>query len=68
MGPYNPLDKQLEYDKSIAKITEWHIKPQSKVDEIVAKHYVFYILGRNKGDCDREVVKSLDEIPYVEME
>ena len=24
-------------------------------------------MGRNKGDCDREMVQSLDEIPYGEM-
>ena len=24
-------------------------------------------MGKNKGDCDRAMVKSLDEIPYGEM-
>ena len=24
-------------------------------------------MGRNKGDCDREMVQSLDNIPYGEM-
>ena len=24
-------------------------------------------MERNKGDCDREMVKSLDDIPYGEM-
>ena len=24
-------------------------------------------MGKNKGECDKEMVKSLDEIPYGEM-
>lgn len=24
-------------------------------------------MGKNKGNCDNEMVKSLDEIPYGEM-
>ena len=24
-------------------------------------------MGRNKGECDREMIKSLDQIPYGEM-
>ena len=24
-------------------------------------------MGRNKGECDREIIKSLDQIPYDEM-
>ena len=36
MGLYNPLDKQLEYDKDTGKITKWHVKPYDKVDEIAA--------------------------------
>jgi len=26
-----------------------------------------YDMGRNKGDCDRQMVTSLDKIPYGEM-
>jgi len=37
------------------------------VDEIAAHHDICYDVGKNKGDCDRETVKSLDDIPYVEM-
>ena len=66
MGPYNPLENQLEYDKN-GKITKWHVKPYNKVDEIAAHHDVCYSLGKNKVDCDRQMVKSLDQIPYGEM-
>ena len=54
MGPYNPLNEQLEYKKNIGMVTKWHVKPYNKVDEIAAHH-------------DHQMVKSLDEIPYGEM-
>ena len=64
MGPYNPLEKQLEYDKNTGKITKWYVQPYNKVDEIAADHDICYDMGNNKGDCDRKMVESLDEIPY----
>ena len=67
MGPYNPLDQQLEYDKDTGEITKWHVKRYNKVDEIAAYHDVCFDMGKNKGDCDKAMVKSLDEIPYGEM-
>ena len=67
MGPYNPLDQQLEYNKDTGEITKWHVKQYNKVDEIAAYHDACYDVGKNKGDCDRAMVKSLDEIPYGEM-
>ena len=67
MSPYNPLDKQLSYNPETGEVTEWKVKPYNKVDEIAAYHDICYDIGRNKGDCDREMVQSLDEIPYGEM-
>ena len=67
MGPYNPLDKQLSYDPNTGEVTEWKVKPYNKVDEIAAYHDICYDMGRNKGDCDREMVQSLDQIPFGEM-
>ena len=67
MGPYNPLDKQLSYDPNTGEVTEWRVKPYNKADEIAAYHDICYDMGRPKGDCDREMVQSLDEIPYGEM-
>ena len=58
MGPYNPLDKQLSYNP---------VKPYNKVDEIAAYHDICYDMGKNKGDCGREMVQSLNQIPYGEM-
>ena len=38
MGPSNPLNKQLEYNKSTGMVTKWHVKPYNKVDEIAPHH------------------------------
>ena len=67
MGPYNPLDEQLSYDPNTGEVTEWRVKPYNKVDEIAAYHDICYDMGRNKGDCDKEMVQSLDQIPFGEM-
>ena len=67
MGPYNPLDKQLEYDKNTGEVLRWHQLPYNKVDEIAAHHDICYDMGKNKGECDKQMVKSLDMIPYGEM-
>ena len=67
MGPYIPLEKQLTYDPETGEVTEWRVKPYNKVDEIAAYHDICYDMGKNKNDCDREMVQSLDQIPYGEM-
>lgn len=67
MGPYNPLDKQLSYNPETGEVTEWKVKPYNRVDEIAAYHDICYDMGRNKSDCDREKVESLDNIPQGKM-
>ena len=67
MGPYNPLEKQLSYNPETGEVIEWKVKPYNKVDEIAAYHDICYDMGKNKGDCDRQMVESLDQIPYGEM-
>ena len=67
MGAYNPLDEQLEYDPEIGEVLKWKVMPYNKVDEISAYHDICYDMGKNKGECDKEMVKSLDKIPYGEM-
>ena len=67
MGAYNPLEKQLRYNPKTGEVLEWKVKPYNKVDEISAYHDICYDMGKDKGDCDREMVKSLDNIPYGEM-
>ena len=67
MGPYNPLEKQLKYDPETGQVLEWYIQPYNKVDEIAAHHDICYDMGKDKSDCDRRMVQSLDQIPYSEM-
>ena len=66
MGAYNPLEQQLEYDPETGEVLKWKVMPYNK-DEISADHDICYDMGRNKGECDREMIKSLDQIPYGEM-
>ena len=55
-----------KYDKN-HQVNKWHVQPYNKVDEIAALHDICYEMGKNKGDCDRQMVKSLEKIPYGEM-
>ena len=65
VGPCNCLEKQL--NPETGEVTEWKVKPYNKVDEIAAYHDICYDMERNKGECDEEMVQSLDSIPYGEM-
>ena len=64
MGPYNPLDQQLEYNKTTGEITKYNVRPKNHLDKIAANHDVCYDMGKNKGDCDKQMVKSIDQIPW----
>ena len=65
-GPYNNLDKQVDYNKNTGEIYEIHDKPKNKTDSICMNHDICYSIGKNKNDCDREMVKSLDNLKYGE--
>eukprot|EP00794_Sanderia_malayensis_P020821 gene20821-22863_t len=74
MGPFNPLEKQLDYDKETGQITDFKVKPYNEVDSIAAQHDVDYSIcsNKNKGtacknEADRRMVESLDRIPYGKM-
>ena len=67
LGPDNPLDKQLKYDPNSGQVLEWYVQPKNKVDEIAAYRDICYDRGNDKTQCDKQMVKSLDNIPYGEM-
>ena len=46
MGPYNPLQDQLKYNKDTGEIIEYYVKPENKLDEISAHHDVCYDHGQ----------------------
>ena len=45
----------------------WYVQPYNKVDEIAAYQDRCYDMGKNKGDCDRAMIKSLAMLPHGEM-
>ena len=65
-GPYNNLDKQIDYNKTTGQIYKIHEKPKNKTDEICMNHDICYSIGKNKNDCDREMINDLDNLKYGE--
>ena len=70
--PYNPLDKQLRYDKDTGEILEIHDKPTGKTDPIAVQHDVDYSVSKDDKRCknkaNRKMVKALDSVPYNERQ
>ena len=65
-GPDNNLDKQVDYNKNTGQIYKIHDKPKNKTDETCLKHDICYSIGKNKNICDKEMVRSLDNLRYGE--
>ena len=69
-GAYNPLDKQLIYDKN-GNILRYIQKPSGKTDEICSQHDVDYTLAKNLKDkhmADEKMIKSINELPYKDQQ
>ena len=69
-GPYNPLNKQLIYNKD-GKILRYIQEPTGKTDEICAQHDVDYTLSKNLQDkhkADEKMIKSINEIPFKDQQ
>ena len=66
LGPYNgPLEKQMLYNKENGDIYKYYDKPKNVLDKIASRHDICYELKpKNKGLCDRIMVKEIDNIPY----
>ena len=64
LGPYNDLDNQILYDKQSGDILKYYDKPKNILDKTASKHDTCYSVGKNKNDCDRIMVKEIDDIPY----
>ena len=67
MGSYNPLDKQLKFDPNTVEVLEWYVQWAAISSTLLYKYDICYDTGKNNGDCDKAMVKSLDMIPYGEM-
>ena len=68
LGPYNgPLEKQMLYNKQTGDIYKYYDKPKNVLDKIASRHDICYELKpKNKGHCDRVMVKEIDNIPFKE--
>ena len=69
-GAYNPLDKQLIYDKN-GNILRYMQKPSGKTDGICAQHDVDYTLAKNLKDkhiADEKMIKAINELPYNQQQ
>ena len=66
LGPYNgPLEKQMLYDKKTGDTYKYYNKPKNFLDKIASRHDICYELKpKNKGLCDRIMVKEIDNVPY----
>ena len=69
-GAYNPLDKQLVYDKN-GNILRYMQKPTGNTDAICAQHDVDYTLAKNLKDkhiADDKMIKAINELPYNQQQ
>ena len=69
-GAYNPLDKQLIYDKN-GNILRYIQKPSGKTDEICSQHDVDYTLAKSLKDkhiADEKMIKAINELPYNQQQ
>ena len=69
-GAYNPLDKQLIYDKN-GNILKYIQNPSGKTDAICAQHDVDYTLSKNLKDkhiADEKMIKAINELPYKDQQ
>ena len=69
-GAYNPLDKQLIYDKN-GNILRYIQNPSGNTDAICAQHDVDYTLAKNLKDkhiADEKMIKSINELPYTQQQ
>ena len=65
-GAYNPLDKQLIYDKN-GNILKYMQNPTGKTDAICAQNDVDYDLSKflkDKHLADEKMIKAINELPY----
>ena len=64
LGAYNPLDEQLLYNKNTGDIYTYYDKPKNVLHKIASRHDTCYSVGKIKNDCDRIMVKEIDDLPY----
>ena len=69
-GAYNPLNKQLIYDKN-GNILKYIQNPTGETDRICSQHDVDYTLAKNLKDkhlADEKVINAINELPYNQQQ
>ena len=69
-GAYNPLHKQLIYDKN-GNILKYLQKPTGETDRICSQHDVDYTLAKNLKDkhiADEKMISTINELPYNQQQ
>ena len=69
-GAYNPLHKQLIYDKN-GNILKYIQNPTGKTDAICAQHDVDYTLSKSLKDkhiADERMIKAINDLPYNQQQ
>ena len=69
-GAYNPLNKQLIYDKN-GNILKYMQNPTGKTDAICTQHDVDYDLSKSLKDkhlADEKMIKAINELPYNQQQ
>ena len=69
-GPYNPLNKQLIYDKN-GNILRYIQKPTGETNQISSQHDVDYALSKSLKDkhiADGKMINAINELPYNQQQ
>ena len=69
-GAYNPLDKQLIYNKS-GNILKYIQNTTGETDRICSQHDVDYTLAKNLKDkhiADEKLIKAINKLPYNQQQ
>ena len=68
LGSYNLLDKPVSFNTKTGEIYKINEQPKNNLDRIAMNHNICYSVNpSNRGDCERKMVKSIDQMPYKEM-
>ena len=69
-GPYNPLNKQLIYDKN-GNILKYIQQPTGNTDKICSQHDVDYALSKSLKDkhiADEKMINAINDLPYNQQQ
>ena len=63
LGPYNPLNKQISYNKDTGEIYKINESPKNTLDEIAMHHDICYSVNpKNKHMCDKKMIENIDKM------